>query len=382
MRVLTVNAGSSSIRLDMFAAERNAVQRVASHHGAREDGAAISVVREFLTRAGEEAVAAVSHRVVHGGERLVRPCVLDAATELEIERLAPLAPLHNLPALEWIRACRQALGGAVRQVAVFDTAFFAELPESARIYALPQALAAKHGLRRYGFHGIAHEAMWRRWCALRPDIPEGGRVVSLQLGAGCSMAAIRDGQPLDTSMGFSPLEGLVMATRSGDVDPGLLLYLQRAEGMSPERLERLLNEDSGLRGVSGMSGDMRALLGSNEPAARLAVALYCRRARKYVGAYLALLGGADAILFGGGVGENAPEIRVRILEGMSWAGIEIDPLRNRAATQTLAALHSPNSRTEIHALPVDEAGILAEEAIALIATRPAAALTLGGGEHA
>jgi len=377
MRVLTVNAGSSSIRLDVFAAGSDTVLRVTSHHGPREDGAAASVMREFLARAGGEAVAAVSHRVVHGGERLVRPCVLDAAIEREIERLAPLAPLHNLPALKWIRACRRALGGKVPQVAVFDTAFFAELPESARTYALPQALAAKHGLRRYGFHGIAHEAMWRRWRLLRPNIAGGGRVVSLQLGAGCSITAIRDGRPLDTSMGFSPLEGLVMATRSGDVDPGLLLYLQRAEGISARRLERLLNEESGLRGVSGMSGDMRALLGSSAPAARLAVELYCRRARKYVGAYLAALGGADAILFGGGVGENAPDIRARILDGMSWAGIELDPLRNRAATQTPAALHGPNSRTGIYALPVDESVILAEEAIALIAARCDTTLTAG-----
>jgi len=370
MRVLTVNAGSSSIRLDVLAIGPGAMQRVASHRGARQDGAAVSVVREFLARAGGEAVAAVSHRVVHGGERLVRPCFLDAGVEREIERLGPLAPLHNLPGLEWIRACREALGSAVPQAAVFDTAFFAELPESARTYALPRALAAKHGLRRYGFHGIAHEAMWRRWRTLRPDNAGGGRVVSLQLGAGCSIAAIHDGRPLDTSMGFSPLEGLVMATRSGDVDPGLLLYLQRVEGISPERLERLLNEESGLRGVSGMSGDMRALLGSSEPAARLAVELYCRRARKYVGAYLAVLGGADAILFGGGVGENAPEIRARILEGMAWAGIELDSERNRAAVGTPAALHRPGSRTEIHALAVDEAAILAEEAVAAV-TAPA-----------
>jgi len=335
----------------------------------------------MLAQAGGEPVMAVAHRVVHGGGRLVRPCLVDAAVEREIERMAALAPLHNPSALEWIRVCRSVLGGRVPQLAVFDTAFFADLPEVAGTYALPCALVAKHGLKRYGFHGIAHQAMWRRWAALRPDIPRGGRVISLQLGAGCSVTAIRDGQPLDTSMGFSPLEGLVMATRSGDVDPGLLLYLQRAEGLTPDRLERLLYQESGLLGIAGASADMRALLASPEPGARLAVALYCYRARKYVGSYLAVLGGADAILFGGGVGENAPEIRSRTLEGMAWAGIQLDSTRNRAAVGTSAALHAPDSKTEIHVTPVDEAAMLAEEAIALIATLPETS-TAKGGEHA
>ena len=381
MRVLTVNAGSSSIRLDVFAVDGDRARRVTSHDGTRQDGDAAQVVRKLLARAADKPVRAVVHRVVHGGERFVRPCMLDAAVEREIERLAPLAPLHNPAALAWIHACRAVLGAEVPQLAVFDTAFFADLPEVARTYALPRALCDRHGIRRYGFHGIAHQAMWRRWLSLRPDISGDGRVISFQLGAGSSITAIHDGRPLDTSMGYSPLEGLVMATRSGDVDPGLLLYLQRTEGMSPARLEQLLNEESGLLGVSGMSGDMRTLLGSSEPAARLAVELYCQRARKYLGAYLAVLGGADAVLFGGGIGENAPEIRARILEGMAWAGIELDTERNRVAAGTPAALHAPNSRTEIHVVPVDEAAILTEEAIALIATfSPMSRST--GGDHA
>lgn len=367
MRVLTVNAGSSSIRLDVFAAGSDAVLRVASHHGARQDGAAVSVVGEFLAGSGGEAVSVVAHRVVHGGERLVRPRVLDAAIEREIERLAPLAPLHNLPALEWVRACRQALGGAVPQVAVFDTAFFAELPESARTYALPRALAAKHGLRRYGFHGIAHEAMWRRWRALRSDIAEGGRVVSLQLGAGCSITAIRAGRPLDTSMGFSPLEGLMMATRSGDVDPGLVSYLQRVENLNASDVEQLLNERSGLLGVSGVSGDMRQLLGADDPHARLAVQLYCYRARKYLGAYLMVLGGADGILFGGGVGEHAAAVRAGILDGLDWAGIRLDAAANAAANSRESRISDSGSGIEAWVIPVDEARLLAQEAFAAAA---------------
>lgn len=381
MRVLTVNAGSSSIRLDVLSVVDAGVQRVATHHGAREGIAATALLRDVLAQADGEPVNAVAHRVVHGGERLVRPCLMDDVVEREIERVAALAPLHNPQALEWFRVCKSVLGSAVPQVAVFDTAFFADLPEVAGTYALPCMLVARHRLKRYGFHGIAHQAMWRRWAALRPDIPGGGRVISLQLGAGCSITAIRDGQPLDTSMGFSPLEGLVMATRSGDVDPGLLLYLQRVEGLTPDRLERLLYRESGLLGVSGMSADMRQLLSSAHPGARLAVALYCYRARKYVGSYLAVLGGADAILFGGGVGENAPEIRARILEGMEWAGIELDSTRNASAAGTLSALHVQDSRAEIHVVPVEEAVILAETAIAMIATLPATSVATGG-EHA
>lgn len=381
MKVLTVNAGSSSIRLDVFTAMGAGAQRVLSRHDARQDSVAAALLGDVLAQAGGETVMAVAHRVVHGGKQLVRPCLIDTAVEREIGRVAPLAPLHNPPALEWIRVCRSVLGGAVPQVAVFDTAFFANLPEVAGTYALPRTLVARHGLKRYGFHGIAHQSMWRHWGKLRQDTPGSGRVISLQLGAGCSITAIRDGQPLDTSMGFSPLEGLVMATRSGDVDPGLLLYLQRVEGLTPDRLERLLYQESGLLGVTGGSADMRALLDSPQPDARLAVALFCYRARKYVGSYLAVLGGADAILFGGGIGENAPEIRARILEGMAWAGIELDSSRNRATVGAPAALHSPGSSTEVHVIPVDEAAILADAAIAMIAMPPTIS-TEQGGKHA
>lgn len=365
MTLLTVNAGSSSIRLAAFWQEGESLSRQASGHfsGDRNDPA--EVLRAFLKDHRIEVVAVVAHRIVHGGMRLTAPCRIDTAVEAEIERLAPLAPLHNPRALEWIRACRALFWADTAQVAVFDTAFYAALPEVATTYALPRTLAAKHGLKRYGFHGIAHQALWRRWRTLRPDVPQGGRVISLQLGAGCSITAIRDGHPLDTSMGFSPIEGLVMATRSGDVDPGLLLYLQQVERMTPKQLETLLNKESGLRGVSGMSGDMRALLASGEPAARLAVALYCHRARKYLGAYLAVLGGADAILFGGGVGENAPEIRARILEEMVWAGIALDPRANRAALGLEACISDQNSQVAVWVIPVDEAAILAEEAVAV-----------------
>ncbi len=362
MRLLTVNTGSSSVKLALYAGDGEVLRLLAERRHPGESQPE-NTLRDFI---GSARVDAVAHRVVHGGARLAAPCVIDSAVEAEIERLAALAPLHNPRALAWLRACRALPGTEVMQVAVFDTGFYAALPEVARSYALPQQLVQRLGLRRYGFHGIAHQAMWRRWRQLRPDIAEGGRVISLQLGAGCSITATADGVPQDTSMGFSPLEGLVMATRSGDLDPGLLLYLLRTGKMSGDELDHLLNQESGLRGMAG-ENDMRKLLASDEPAAQLAIALYCYRARKYVGAYLAVLGGADAILFGGGVGEHAPEIRERILAGMEWTGIVLNRERNLAAVGSEACLSQDDSQVAIWTIPVDEGQLLAEATVSLLA---------------
>lgn len=368
MNLLTLNTGSSSVRLAAFGRGADgALARLAAGHYASGRHGPEELLRRFLDEHAPSGMDVAAHRVVHGGERLQRPCLIDAAVEAEIERLIPLAPLHNPVALEWIRAARAVLGTGVPQVAVFDTAFYAALPEAAHAYAIPRALAARHGLRRYGFHGLAHEAMWRRWRVLRPDLREGGCVISLQLGAGCSMTAIHAGRPLDTSMGFSPTEGLMMATRSGDVDPGLITYLQQHEGLTSAATEELLNRESGLLGVAGET-DMRALLARDDAAAKLALDMYGRRARKYLGAYLALLGGADAILFGGGVGENAPAIRERILAGMEWAGIALDVELNATVTGTEARITGPNSHTQVWVIPVDEAAMLAQAAAAVIAS--------------
>jgi len=371
MTLLTVNAGSSSIRLDVFALDPGGPKRLASQHDVRPEHRAVDRLRDFLDPKAARPIDAVAHRVVHGGEKLVAPCLIDEGVEAEIARLAPLAPLHNPAALAWLHACREVLGAGVPQLAVFDTAFYAALPEAAATYALPRQLCREHGLRRFGFHGLAHLAMWRCWRGLRPELKDGGRTISLQLGAGCSITAVREGIAVDTSMGFSPLEGLVMATRSGDVDPGLLLFLQRAEGLSPSQLESLLSESSGLLGVSGVSADMRELLASEDAAARLAVSVYCHRALKYVGAYLAVLGGVDAVLFGGGVGENAPVVREKILTGMEWAGILLDPESNRAVGKQVR-ISSPKSSVEVWVVPVDEATVIAEDAAALLGDLPAA----------
>jgi len=365
MIVLTVNTGSSSVRLALHrldaAGEPQPVQR--AHHDASA-GSPEERLAAFLASHHGPSPRLAAHRVVHGGPRLTQARVMDADVEAEIERCAPLAPLHNPVALAWVRAARAVLGNEVPQVAVFDTAFFSILPEVAATYALPHELCARHSLRRYGFHGLAHRALWTRWRALRPDLADGGRAVTFQLGAGCSAAAIDRGRPLDTSMGFSPLEGLVMATRSGDVDPGLLVHLQREEGLDAEGLGTVLSERSGLLGVSGRSGDLRQLVEADDPRARLAVRLYTYRARKYLGAYLAVLGGTDGVVFGGGAGENAPAVRADILQGMAWAGVRLDDAANDDAVGREARVSAPDSPVEVWVIPVDEEKVLATEALA------------------
>ena len=366
--ILTVNAGSSSIRLAAYTATTGeGIELLAAQRVEPDNRNPAEHVRQFLRDRGLADIALVAHRVVHGGEKFLQSCLLDDESTREIERLTALAPLHNPQALRWVRACRTELGPPVPQVAVFDTAFYAALPEMARTYALPRDLAARHHIRRYGFHGLAHAAMGQRWRSLRTENDGSDRVISLQLGAGCSITATDHGAVKDTSMGFSPLEGLVMATRCGDVDAGLITHLQREAELSPAATDRLLNESSGLLGLSGISGDMRVLLASENPHARLAVDLYCYRARKYIGAYLAVLGGVDAILFGGGVGENAPEIRSRILDGLEWAGIELDATENAATRGTENRISDSNSHAAVWVIPVDEAPVLAQEAMAVMA---------------
>ena len=364
MIVLTVNAGSSSIRLATFEADEQG--RLTERHRVRvaaetDPGPEL---RMFLRQHRGDGIAAVAHRIVHGGSGLTEPCVIDEAVNIEIERLAPLAPLHNPVALRWIRVCTDIFGTGVPQVAAFDTAFYSRLPQVASTYALPRTLREKYGLRRYGFHGLAHEAMWQRWRALRPDLKDGGRAISLQLGGGCSITAVRHGQAIDTSMGFTPLEGLVMSTRVGDVDAGLLTFLQRAEGLTPSTLEELLTSESGLCGLAG-DGDMRGLLARTDADAHLAVNVYCYRARKYLGAYLAALGGADGIVFGGGVGENSGSIRSRIVSGLERFGIVLDEAANGSAAGTEARVSRDGSPVEVWVIAVDEAQVLARAALAL-----------------
>lgn len=368
MAILTVNAGSSSIRLALFAADASAPLAQAHHVdkglGVDEMPPA-QLLAAFLRGNAAAPPTAAVHRIVHGGERLTAPCRIDAGVRAEIERLAPLAPLHNPVALRWYDACVAALGADVPQVAVFDTAFYNALPAVARTYALPQFLRAGHGIRRYGFHGLAHAAMWQRWRRLEPSRGS-GRVISFQLGAGCSVTAIAHGRAIDTSMGFTPLEGLVMATRCGDLDPGIAGFVQKAEALSPAALENLLTHESGLRGLAG-DGDMRALLARDDAAARAAIEIYCYRARKYIGAYMAALGGVDAVLFGGGVGENAAAIRSLILAPLAGLGFVLDEDANARVHGDAAKISAAGSRVALWVIPTDEAAVMAALANEVVA---------------
>ncbi|MHB8346286.1 MAG: acetate/propionate family kinase [Acidiferrobacterales bacterium] len=369
MNILTVNSGSSSVRLVAFrGADESGLEVLASAHEERAAEEREDFLGRFIKQHGLADVSVVAHRVVHGGPSLVEPCYVDEAVEREIERLEPLAPLHNEQALNWIRSCRSHFGPGIPQVAVFDTAFYADLPEAARSYALPRPMTEKYHLRRYGFHGLAHRAIWRRWAQRRGAQAGRSRIISLQLGSGCSVTATRDGTAVDTSMGFSPLEGLVMATRCGDIDAGLITYLQRSEALTPDQTDRMLEKQSGLLGVSGMSSDMRELLADGGEGARRAIELFCYRARKYVGSYLAVLGGADGIVFGGGIGEHAAPVRERILSGMEWCGVALDQVANSAASGE-RRISSVKSSVDVWVFTVDEARELACGALAVMERR-------------
>jgi acetate kinase len=317
---------------------------------------------------GGARVDAVGHRVVHGGERFTQPVLVDADVVVAIEALEVLAPLHNAPSLAGIQAARTTLGAGVPMIAVFDTAFHAEMPERAFRYAIPHELALKRSIRRYGFHGLAYRSVLARYAELTGTPSERATLVAFHLGNGCSAAAIKGGRSVDTSMGLSPLEGLVMGTRSGDVDPALVGHLTRTEGVTVSEVERWLNERAGLRGLSGRSHDMRDLLARerDDARARLAVEVFCYRARKYLGAYLAALGGADAVVFSGGIGEHAPEVRARVCAGMEWAGLVLDPERNAAALGREGALSPEGTRLPAYVIPADEERVIAEDAIGLL----------------
>jgi len=283
-----------------------------------------------------------------------------------IEALTDLAPLHNAPSLKAIRAARAVLGDGVPMVATFDTAFHRTLPARAWRYAIPLELAEKHRIRRYGFHGLAHRYMTERYAAIASRPLQEVKLVTLQLGNGCSATAIDGGRSVDTSMGFTPLEGLMMGTRSGDADPSLAGFLARQEGVDVGEVESWLNTRSGLLGVSGRSGDMRELLeAENDGDGRgaLAVEMFCYRVRKYVGAYLAALGGAEALVFGGGIGENAPSVRARICAGMDWCGLKLDQGRNAGAIGREGRISRDDSWLHAYVVPVDEAAVIARDTV-------------------
>ena len=295
---------------------------------------------------------AIAHRVVHGGARFSAAILVTASTLQELREVTPLAPIHNGPAIAGIEA---TLGAGVPLVALFDTTFHASMPPVAWRYAIPNF----PGVRRYGFHGWSH-----RWVAERYAEVAGSpepTIITLHLGSGSSAAAIARGRSVDTSMGYSPLEGLVMATRPGDLDPGVLTHLL-FDGMSAGGLVEMLNRESGLLALAG-SGDMRRLLGRHDAEAELAVELFCYRVRKYVGAYLAVLEGAEAVVFTGGIGERSPEIRRRICDRLGWAGLELDAERNGRGELRISR---EGSRLAAYVIPTDEERLIAREAAAFL----------------
>ena len=355
MKILVCNSGSSSLKFSLFEAQDEVVlaegsidwtttptRLVLQRRGqpVHREELDLQEHREALARiledlqAGPEAplpdlsdLHAVGHRIVHGGDHYTTAVRITPEVERVIDDLAELAPLHNPASLEGIRAVKRALP-RILQVAVFDTAFHATLPEAARTYALPQTWTRNWGLRRYGFHGLSHS-----YCATRAvemlDRLE-SRLIIAHLGNGASVSAVRNGICVDTSMGFTPLDGLVMGTRSGSVDPGILLYVLRHKGLDVQEVDEALNKESGLLGISGFSSDMRQILVASEenPEARLALDVYVHRLRQTIAAMSASLGGVDGLVFTAGVGENAAEVRKRVCEDLSYMGIDLDQAAN------------------------------------------------------
>src|SRR5215213_6249445 len=373
--MLTINCGSSTLKFDLFGTanrERSIARGIVDRIGGRGSAELISESGERTVQPtaaadhGEAAfqairllgssgllggLQAVGHRVVHGGARFSGPALLNTRAENAIRELAELAPLHNGTALAAIHAVREALRTEVPQVACFDTAFHSRMPRVARLYALPRQLA-QEGIIRYGFHGLSYEYVMEELRRLEPEAAA-GRVVVAHLGNGASMAAVRGGVGVDTTMGFTPTGGLVMGTRSGDLDPAVPLFLLEERGMSPTEVSDLVNKQAGLLGVSGTSADMRGLL-DREPddgRAAEAVALFCYQAKKFLGALAAALGGLDALVFTGGIGEHAATVRWRICEGIEFLGVKLDESRNAEHSSVISRDGTPMT---VRVIPTDE----------------------------
>lgn len=345
------------IRLEIPGSPRRDEALVLADHGA-------AVRHLLLTLQGEGlAVEAAGHRIVHGGDRFVSPALIDDAVIRAIDAFSPLAPAHNPAAILGIQAARSVLGERLPMVAVFDTAFGRTIRDYAAAYAIPRSWSTQYGIKRFGFHGIAHSEMARRFASFGKPRTKTPRIVSLQLGHGCSAAAILGNRCVDNSMGFTPLEGLMMATRSGDLDPAIIGLICEKEKLTAGEVVRRLETQSGLLGLSGSSADMRQLLSreGKDMNARLAIAAFCYRIRKYIGAYAAALSGIDALLIGGGIGENAPVIRERICAGFEWAGLVFDTERNRIANAPETLISAESSPAQIWVIRGDEESAIARD---------------------
>jgi len=411
MNILVLNCGSSSIKFQLISTDLGAIagnrdRRLARGEIERVGGEAIIAIKlegqqqqrlsesipdmraavDFIIRwatskdSGIDSVQsvadihAVGHRVVHGGERFTTSVLIDDEVIRGIEDCIELAPLHNPANLKGIHAAKDLLGPGLPQVAVFDTAFHQTLPERAYLYAIPYQFYRRYRIRRYGFHGTSHRYVAYRYRQIRNLTREQTNLITLHLGNGCSAAAIQSGNSIDTSMGLTPLEGLVMGTRSGDIDAAIIDYLAIKEGLNVHQIESLLNKQSGLIGISGLTNDMRELLEEShengDRRARLAIEIFCYRVRKYIGAYLAAMGGADAIVFTGGIGEKSPEVRATICEGLQWMGLELDKNRNDSCAGGRESLISTDdSRLAAYTIPTDEELLIARDTVRVVQHR-------------
>ena len=411
MNILVLNCGSSSIKFQVIATDLERIEHntdeclahgivefhggqaivtfsaegKAAHHSTaplRDARAAVKLILNWVISKESEVKAikskadihAVGHRVVHGGEKFKSSVLITSEVLNDIEACIELAPLHNPANIRGINASREILGEETPNVAVFDTAFHQTLPETAFLYALPYQLYRRHKIRRYGFHGTSHRYVAYRFRQLEKIKRERVNIITLHLGNGCSAAAIKNGDSIDTSMGMTPLEGLVMGTRAGDFDPAIIDFIAAKEGLSAIEIESLINKQSGLLGISGLTNDMRELLAEAEEngdrRARLSIEIFCYRASKYVGAYLAAMNGADAIIFTGGIGENSAEVRRLICEQLSWMGIEIDPSRNVTFINGReGTISKDNARLKVYVIPTNEELLIARDAARLTSNK-------------
>jgi acetate kinase len=407
MNVLILNSGSSSLKFQLIATDlgritqsndellcRGLIERIGgeaiiavhTRGGLRKTFTAslsdISEALEYLVHwvTSDESgitevrspsdIHAVGHRVVHGGELFTESTMITDGVLKGIEECIDLAPLHNPNNIKGILASRQVFGPALPQVAVFDTSFHHSIPEYAYLYAVPYHLYKRHHIRRYGFHGTSHRYVADRYRAIRALTEEQTHVITLHLGNGCSATAIRGGRSVDTSMGMTPLEGLVMGTRSGDIDPAIVNLIATKEGLSAHEVDTLLNTQSGLLGISGLTNDMRVLLDEvkdhDDRRVRLAIEIFCYRARKYIGAFLACMSGADAIVFTGGIGENSPDIRARICEGLEWTGLRLDDSRNKRTVGLEGQISRDDSSLHAFVIPTNEEILIARDTVRCI----------------
>jgi len=395
VKVLVINAGSSSIKYQLYDMPRaevlakGFVERIGEatsrllhtcagnsitlEEAVPNHETAMELILKVLVRHGEGAVkdlseiGVVGHRVVHGGEEFTGSVSIDDRVLDSIERFAELAPLHNPHNLVGIRAAMRKLPGTA-QVACFDTAFHTSIPKVAHMYALPFELYERHRVRRYGFHGTSHRYVARRAAAMIGRDKHDLNAITCHLGNGCSVAAVRKGQSVDTSMGFTPLEGLVMGTRAGDFDPAILFYLAD-KGYDLATLNGLCNKKSGLLGISGISNDMRTLekhSDEGDERAALAIEIFCYRVRKYIGAYSAVLDSVHAVVFTGGIGENSPLVRELVCRDMTHLGITLDPKANAEAGGRESAVTIPDSRVQVLVIPTNEEQAIARDAFELV----------------